>query len=53
MASSSIFIYELCSSTEFNAEHIKASFSKIFASKNNFKCYLMDNRRLSRIYYES
>ena len=39
--------------TEKDIDHIKDSFSKIFAGKDTFKYYLMDNRRLSRIYYES
>ena len=28
-------------------------FTKMFANKKTFKYFLMDNRRLSRIYYES
>ena len=39
--------------TEKDIDHIKESFSKMFAEKDTFKYYLMDNRRLSRIYYES
>lgn len=39
--------------TEKDIDHIKDSFSKMFAGKDTFKYYLMDNRRLSRIYYES
>ena len=38
---------------ETDIDHIKDSFSKMFAGKDTFKYYLMDNRRLSRIYYES
>ena len=37
--------------TEKDIDHIKDSFSKMFAGKDTFKYYLMDNRRLSRIYY--
>ena len=39
--------------TEQDIDHIKESFTKMFANKKTFKYFLMDNRRLSRIYYES
>lgn len=39
--------------TEKEIDHIKVSFTKIFENKSTFKYFLMDNRRLSRIYYES
>ena len=39
--------------TEQDIDHIKEFFAKVFAEKDTFKYYLLDNRRLSRIYYES
>ena len=39
--------------TEQDIDHIKEFFTKMFANKKTFKYFLMDNRRLSRIYYES
>lgn len=39
--------------TEQEIDHIRESFCKMFADKSTFKYFLMDNRRLSRIYYES
>lgn len=39
--------------TEQEIDYIKESFTKMFAEKNTFKYHLMENRHLSRIYYES
>lgn len=37
--------------TEQDIDCIKESFTKMFVNKKTFKYFLMDNRRLSRIYY--